>query len=74
MIAITIEDFELRLNNKNFLMEKSVIRFKPLAQKSETGKLFDLFFSSSWTATTQYRILNANTLLHTGAYTQLGKT
>lgn len=38
MLAITIEDLEMRLGNSNLLLGKSAIWFEPLAQKGETGK------------------------------------
>ncbi len=47
MLAVAIEDLELRLNNKNLPIGKREIRFEPLAQKSEIGKHLDLFSSSS---------------------------
>lgn len=44
MLTVAIEDFKLRLNNKNFLMGKSAIQFEPLIQTSKINKYFDLFF------------------------------
>ena len=38
MLAIAIEDLEIRLNNLNLPVEKSTIWFEPLAQKGETDK------------------------------------
>ena len=38
MLAVAIEDLEVQLNNSNLLIGKSSIRFKPLAQKRESGK------------------------------------
>ena len=42
--TITIKDFKLRLNKKNFPKKVYIIWFEPFAQKSEINKLFDLFF------------------------------
>lgn len=38
MLAVAIEDLEVRLSNSNLLTEKSAICFEPSAQKGETGK------------------------------------
>ena len=38
MLAVAIEDLEVRLSNSNLPVRKSAIRFEPLAQKGETGK------------------------------------
>ena len=38
MLAITIEDLEVRLGNSNLLLGRSAIRFKLSAQKGETNK------------------------------------
>ena len=38
MLAVTIEDLEVRLGNSNLPLGKSAIQFDPLAQKVETGK------------------------------------
>lgn len=46
ILAIVIKDLKLHINNKNFPMEKNVIQFELFAQKSQTNKYFNLFFSS----------------------------
>ena len=38
MLAIIIEDLEVRLNNLNLSLGKSAIRFEPSAYKGETSK------------------------------------
>ncbi len=38
MLAIAIEDLEVRLGKLNLSFGKSAIWFKPLAQKGETSK------------------------------------
>ncbi len=38
MLAVAIEDLEVRLGNSNLPLGKSAIRFEPSAQKGETGK------------------------------------
>ena len=38
MLAVAIEDLEVRLGNSNLPLGKSAIRFEPSAQKVETGK------------------------------------
>ncbi len=43
MLAMAIEDLELRMNNKNLPLRKSAIRFEPYAQKSEKDEYFVLF-------------------------------
>ncbi len=43
MLAVAIEDLELRMNNQNLPLGKSAIRFKSYAQKSEKGEYFVLF-------------------------------
>ncbi len=43
MLAIAIEDLELRMNNNNLPLGKSVIRFEPYAQKSKKDEYFVLF-------------------------------
>ncbi len=42
MLAVAIKDLELRINNKNLPLGKSVIRFEPYAQKSKKGEYFVL--------------------------------
>lgn len=39
MLTITIKDLKMNLGNSNLLVGKSSIRFKPSAQKRETGRL-----------------------------------
>ncbi len=39
MLAIAIEDLEVRLRNSNLRRRKNAIRFESSAQKGETGKL-----------------------------------
>ena len=36
ILAVTIEDLEVRLGNSNLALGKSAIRFEPLAQKRDT--------------------------------------
>ena len=43
MLAIAIEDFKLRMNNKNLPLRKSAIRFELYTQKSEKNEYFVLF-------------------------------
>ena len=38
MLAIAIEDLEMRLGNSNLPLEKNAIWLEPLAQKGETSK------------------------------------
>ncbi len=38
MLAVAIEDLEMRLGNSNLLLGRSTIWFEPSAQKGETGK------------------------------------
>ena len=38
MLAIAIEDLEMRWGNSNLLLGKSAIRFEPSTQKVEIGK------------------------------------
>ena len=38
MLAVAIEDLEMRCGNLNLLLRKSVIWFEPLAQKRKTSK------------------------------------
>ena len=38
MLAIAIEDLEVRFGNSNLPLGKSAIWFEPSAQKGETGK------------------------------------
>ncbi len=38
MLAVAIEDLEVRLRNSNLLLRKSAIWFEPSAQKGEIGK------------------------------------
>ncbi len=38
MLAIAIEDLEVRLRNSNLLLGKIAIWFEPSAEKGETGK------------------------------------
>lgn len=38
MLAVAIEDLEVRLSNSNLPTGKSAIRFEPSAQKGEAGK------------------------------------
>ncbi len=38
MLAVAIEDLEVRLGNSNLPLGKSAIWFEPLAQKGETSK------------------------------------
>ncbi len=38
MLAVSIDDLEVRLGNSNLPLGKSAIRFEPSAQKGETGK------------------------------------
>ena len=38
MLAIVIEDLEMRLGNSNLPLEKNAIWLEPLAQKKQTSK------------------------------------
>ena len=44
MLAIIIKDYQLCLNNKNFLFRKSTIQVEPYIQKKEKDKYFVFFF------------------------------
>ena len=38
ILAVAIEDLEVRLGNSNLLLGKNAIRFELLTQKGQTGK------------------------------------
>ena len=46
MLAVAIEDFELRINNLYLLMGKSAVCFEPNSQKDSDGKNYILIIIS----------------------------
>lgn len=63
MLADIIKNLKLYLNNKNFLIKKSIIQFELFIQKNKTDKFFNFFFFCIILC-----ILNTNILLYIKAY------